>query len=175
MRRLLLLRHAKAERSRPGERDHDRRLADRGRNDAPKVGAYMARHGYAPDHVIVSTATRTRETWDLVSAAMPGKPATVFERRVYEATPQALLQVIQETGPKIHTLLMVGHNPGLQELAALLVATGDIETRQRLKEAFPTSGLVAIEFAFDRWDKVHPQAGRLEHFVTPRSLAAATD
>ena len=135
----------------------------------------MARHGYAPDRVIVSTATRTRETWDLVSAAMPGKPTIVFERRVYEATPQALLQVIQETGPKTHTLLMVGHNPGLQELAALLVATGDIETRQRLKEAFPTSGLVAIEFAFDRWDKVHPQGGRLEHFVTPRLIAAATD
>ena len=172
MRRLLLLRHAKAERSQPGERDHERHLAERGRHEAPMIGAYLAHHGYAPDRVIVSTSTRTRETWELAAVEMPGKPTVVFEQRIYEASPQTLLQVIKEIGPKTHTLLMVGHNPGMHELAAMLIATGDIEARQRLKEAFPTSGLAAIEFAIDRWDKLHPQAGRLEHFITPRTLAA---
>jgi phosphohistidine phosphatase len=175
MRRLLLLRHAKAERSRPGERDHDRRLAERGRSDAPKLGAYMAKHGYLPDCVVVSTSARTRETWSLAAEALPGKPKVVFEERVYESTPRALLQVIRETGPRIHTLLMIGHNPSIQELAVQLIATGDVETRQRLQEGFPTSGLAIIEFALDRWDRVHAQAGRLEHFITPRSIAAATD
>jgi phosphohistidine phosphatase len=170
---LLLLRHAKAERSRPGERDHDRRLAERGRNDAPRLGVYMAKHGYLPDRVVVSTSARTRETWNLAADAMPGKPKVVFEERVYESTPSALLQVIKETGPKVRTLLMIGHNPGMHELAVQLIATGDIDMRQQLQEAFPTSALAVIEFKLDGWDKLHSQAGRLEHFVTPRSIAAA--
>ena len=175
MRRLLLLRHAKAERSRPGERDHDRRLDERGRGDAPVIGAYLARHGYAPDRVIVSPAARTRETWELVGPALPRRTPVDFEPRVYEASPQTLLAVVRETDPGVQTLLLVGHNPGLQDLATRLVATGDIETRQRLAEAFPTSGLAIIDFALDGWRRLHPQAGRLEHFVTPRSIAAATD
>ena len=175
MRRLLLLRHAKAERSRPGERDHDRRLAARGRADAPKIGAYMSKHALAPDRVIVSTSTRTRETWDLAAGAMKKTPRAVFESRIYEASPLALLAVIKETAPRVGTLLVIGHNPGLHELAAQLIATGDIETRQRLKEAFPTSALAVIEFAVDGWDKLHPQGGRLAHFIDPRSIAAATD
>jgi phosphohistidine phosphatase len=173
MLRLLLLRHAKAERSRPGERDHDRRLAERGRDDAPRLGAYMAKHRYLPDQVVVSTSARTRETWDLVAAEMPGKPKVAFEERVYESTPRALLQVIKETGPKVRTLLMIGHNPSMHELAVQLIATGDIDMRQQLLEAFPTAALAVIEFKLDGWDRVHAQAGRLEHFVTPRAIAAA--
>ncbi len=99
---------------------------------------------------------------------MPGKRRTPveFDERIYEASPQTLLAVIKETGPEVRTLLMVGHNPGLQELAALLVATGDIETRQRLQEAFPTSGLAVIEFALDGWDRAASAgrpAGALHH------------
>ena len=173
MLRLLLLRHAKAERSRPGERDHDRRLAERGRNDAPRLGAYMAKHRYLPDRVVVSTSARTRETWDLAAAEMPGKPKVAFEERIYESTPRALLQVVKETGPKVGTLLMIGHNPSMHELAVQLIATGDIDMRQQLWEAFPTAALAVIEFKLDGWDRVHAQAGRLEHFVTPRAIAAA--
>ena len=175
MRRLLLLRHAKAERLQPNERDHDRRLAPRGRDDAPKIGTYLARHKMVPDRVVVSTSARTRETWQLAAAAMAGKPSAVFDERIYEATPQTLLQVIKETGPKVRSLLMIGHNPGLHELATLLIATGDIDTRQRLNEALPTSGLAVIDFALDSWSKLHPYAGRLERFIDPRSIAAAAD
>jgi len=175
MLRLLLLRHAKAERLRPGERDHDRRLAERGRDEAAKVGAYMSKHGLLPDRALVSTAARTRETWDLAAAAMTQKLPVDFDERIYEASPQTLLQVVKETDRSVRALLMVGHNPGLQELAALLIGTSDVDTRQRLMEAFPTSGLAVIEFALDRWDRLHPQAGRLEHFIDPVSIAEATD
>jgi len=174
MLRLLLLRHAKAERARPGERDHERRLADRGRNDAPTIGAYLSKHRYLPDQVVVSTSVRTRETWSLAAAAMPGKPQIEFDERIYESTPKALLTVLRETSPKVRTLMMVGHNPSIHELAVQLVATGDIETRERLQEAFPTSGLAVIEFALENWDRVHPQSGRLKHFITPRWLAEPT-
>jgi phosphohistidine phosphatase len=70
---------------------------------------------------------------------------------------------------------MVGHNPGLGELAALLIASGEVEARQRLIEKFPTAGLAVIDFALDDWAKLHPRAGRLDRFVVPRTLETATD
>jgi phosphohistidine phosphatase len=175
MRRLLLLRHAKAERAQPGGRDQDRTLAARGQHDARKLGVYLARHGFIPDQAVVSTSARTRETWALVAAAFDKEPAAEYEDRIYEAAPEAILKVVQEANPRAKTVLLVGHNPGLQELAAMLIASGDVETRQRLKEEFPTSALAAIQFAVDDWHNVHLHGGRLEHFVTPDSLKAATD
>lgn len=174
MLRLLLLRHSKAERGHSGLRDHDRRLAERGREDAPKLGAYIAKHGFLPDRVVVSTSVRTRETWSLAAAAMSGRPKARFDERIYEAEPETLLAVLRETGRSVKTLLMVGHNPGIHELAVQLVASGDIDTRQRMQEGFPTSGLAIIEFALDNWERVHPHAGRLERFITPRTLEGPT-
>jgi len=175
MRRLLLLRHAKSERLTLGGNDLDRRLTPRGRADAPKLGAYMVRHALTPERVIMSTAARTRETWDLAAAAFAAKPPQVHDERLYEADPPTILQVIQECGREAPSLLIVGHNPGLHELANLLIASGDIEARQRLNEKFPTAGLAVIHFALDDWAKLHPHAGRLDHFVSPRSLDAATN
>jgi phosphohistidine phosphatase len=175
MRRLLLLRHAKAERPPPGGRDHDRVLTERGRADAAKLGIFVARHGMVPDRTIVSTSARTRETWALLVNAFAPAPAAEFADRLYDATPQAILQTIKATGTATATLLVIGHNPGLQELAAMLVATGDIDARERLGEDFPTAALAAISFAVDDWSAVHPRGGRLEHFVTPDWLAAGTD
>jgi len=175
MHRLLLLRHAKSDRLKPGGSDHDRVLTDRGRTDAPKIGAYLARHALIPDRVVVSTAARTRETWTLIVTVIEDAPPAKFEERIYEASAEAILQVIKETEPGVGTLLVVGHNPGIHELAAMLIATGDVETRQRLLEDFPTGALAVIDFALEDWSKLHPLAGRLEHFITPQSLEAATD
>jgi len=175
MRRLLLLRHAKAERSRAGEGDHERPLAARGRDDAPKLGAYLVRHAFMPNLVVVSTSARTRETWELAATAFEDLPQVKFDERIYEAGPQAILKVIQEIGSEIGTLLVIGHNPGLQELAALLVAVGDSDALRRLKEEFPTAALAVINFMVEDWNRVHQRAGRLEHFVTPRTLVPATD
>jgi phosphohistidine phosphatase len=175
MRRLLLLRHAKAERLQAGGRDQDRVLAQRGRADAKTLGAYLARHALIPDRALVSTSARTRETWTLLAAATGETPPVNFDERLYDAAPQTILQAIKETGPDTDTLMVIGHNPGLQELAATLVASGDIEARERLGREFPTSALVIITFAVESWNGVHPRAGRLEHFVTPGWLAAATD
>jgi phosphohistidine phosphatase len=175
MRRLLLWRHAKAERSQPGERDQERALAARGRDDAPMIGAYMVRHALTPDLVLVSTSERTRETWAQGGKVFDKPPPVIFDDRLYEAPAQAILKVVRETEPQVRTLLVVGHNPGLQELAVLLVAAGDVDARQRLKEDFPTAALAVISFALEDWSQLHPHSGRLEHFVTPRFLAAATD
>ena len=171
--RLMILRHAKAEKGAPGERDRDRPLNPRGRKDAPQMGAFMAHHGLIPDQALVSTTRRTRETWDglVLSPRIP----VSFEDRLYESGPEAIMAVLKETDPSARTLLVVGHNPGLHEVARLLIAAGDVEARERLIEGLPTTGLAVIDFAIEDWEKLHPHSGRLERFVTPRLLKAATD
>jgi phosphohistidine phosphatase len=174
MRRLLLLRHAKTERAEPGERDRNRKLTTRGRADAPVIGAYLVRHGLAPDLALVSPATRAAETWALVAATLPKLPRVVNEERIYNASSDALMSLIRETR-EAHTLLVIGHNPGLHDLAVQLIASGDVETRERVSEKLPTCGLVAIDFPFDDWSRLHVNAGRLERFVSPRLIAEGAD
>ena len=173
--RLMLLRHAKSDWSRPGLSDHDRTLNARGRDAASKVGTYMASHDLVPDLIVASTATRVRETLDLALAAFETAPKVKREARVYEAEPEMLMEIVQDTPRAVGTLLLVGHNPGLAELAFLLVATGKTEARQRLAEKFPTGALAVIDFALDDWRKIHPQSGRLDRFVVPRTLKGETD
>jgi phosphohistidine phosphatase len=175
MRRLILMRHAKAEASEPGMEDHARALVERGRKDAAKMGAYMAGHSLIPDKVIISPATRTQETWKYASAAFKPVPGAMSAAAIYDATPLALAGVIKAAPSSAHTLLIVGHNPSLHEVAMSLIATGDIEARERLREKLPTAGLVIIDFAFDDWSKLHPQSGRLERFVNPKWLETATN
>ncbi len=175
MRCLMLLRHAKAN---PGGGiigDHERTLAPRGRKDASEIGAYMAHHQLVPDRAIVSTAARTRETWELTAAAFPRPVPVVYERRLYDAAAETTLDVITQTDSAVSRLLVIGHNPGLQKLATALIAAGDLDARERLSEALPTSGLVTIDFPLNDWKKLHSHAGHLGHFVTPRSLKMATD
>jgi phosphohistidine phosphatase len=175
MRRLILLRHAKSDWSRPGERDHDRVLAKRGREAAPRMGAYMASHGLRPDLVLCSTATRARETWNLVGPAFAQPPPVTYEERIYANNVDVLLELVRATKPAVHALLMVGHNPSFQVLAELLSASGHGEARRHLREKFPTAAMAVIDFPFDAWDRVHARAGRLDRLVTPTSLEEAAD
>jgi phosphohistidine phosphatase len=95
MRRLLLLRHAKAERSQSGGRDQDRILTKRGRNDATAVGKYLARHGLVPDRTLVSTSARTRETWAHLAEALGNMLEADFDDRLYDASPETILNVVR--------------------------------------------------------------------------------
>ena len=175
MRRLLLFRHAKAERAIAGTPDRDRGLIERGRKDAGKIGAYMASHHLIPDRVLLSPAVRCQETWKYASNAMKPAPAAMSVEKLYDATPHAILAAIKDAPVAAHALLVCGHNPGLHELAQMLIASGDVEARERLNEKLPTSGLVIVEFAFDDWGRLHPLSGRLERFVSPKSLEAAAN
>ena len=158
MRRLMLLRHAKSDWTQPGARDHDRPLTERGRDSAAKMGAYMARHALVPDLVMASPATRVRETLDLLLPAFKTAPKVAHDKRLYDAEAEPLLAVLKETAKPVHNLLMIGHNPGLAELAKLLMASGDVEARQRLIEKFPTAALAVIDFA-RRLGKAPSQGG----------------
>lgn len=171
MRRLILLRHAKSEwpNSIP---DHDRPLAPRGREAAPLIGAYLAREGLWPDQVLVSPARRTQETWSLASPQLATRPAIVTEPRIYEASASTLFSVLREQPAQIHCLMMVGHNPGMESLAARLCGSGPAEARLAMAAKFPTGALAVIDLAVDRWDEIELGSGRLDRFVTPRALLA---
>jgi phosphohistidine phosphatase len=165
--RLLLLRHAKADRP-AGGTDHDRPLARRGREDAERLGARLAADGLLPDRVIVSDALRTRQTCERVLAGAKASPPVAEEPRLYEATSAAILAVLAEadlTG----TVLAIGHNPGFHETAARLAGGGDREGLMRLREGFPTAALAV----FDLPDGTAPTDGaaRLERFILPDGKA----
>jgi phosphohistidine phosphatase len=174
MRRLMLLRHAKTERAAPGERDRDRKLMKRGRADAAAIGAYMAHHRLTPDLALVSPATRAQETWTLVAGAFANPPRLVSDERIYNATPETLLALIADVG-NAETLLLVGHNPGLHDLAVRLIASGDVAMREQVQEKLPTSGFVVIDLPIGHWSLVRGHAGRLERFVSPSLIAAANE
>ena len=173
MRRLIILRHAKAERTSASGRDFDRDLARRGREDAAAIGAYMGRQGLVPDRAAVSPAARTRETWTLVANGLSASPAVRFDEQLYNATPETILQVIRETAAPAHMLCVVAHNPGVQQLALSLTGSGDEEARAMIAEKLPTCGLVVIDVALDAWSELQAGRGRLDRFVTPRLLRTA--
>lgn len=175
MRRLILLRHAKSNWSELGKRDHERVLAARGREAAPRIGAYMASHALQPDLVVCSTAARTRETYDLVGTAFASAPPVVYDERLYEAGPDRILAVVRDADDGAHALLVVGHNPGLKDFAEMMIATGDERMRRKLAEKLPTGGLIVIDFPVDGWRALNAHSGRLDRFVVPRGLDADSD
>jgi phosphohistidine phosphatase len=105
---------------------------------------------------------------------LPSPPEVSYEDRLYNAGPGAILALLQELDRRTPVVMLIGHNPGLHEVARMLIATGDVDARERLNEGLPTAALAVIDFAGDDWRKLHPRSGRLERFVTPRSLKAAT-
>jgi phosphohistidine phosphatase len=174
MRRLLLLRHAKSDRS-PGLADDQRPLNERGERASRLMGDYIAHHALLPELVLCSTAQRTRETLAGLAKQWPADVPSVFEERLYMASPKVILSAIRDQKAQVHTLLLIGHNPGLHEAADLLVAAGDVELREQLREKFPTGALVVIDFTVSAWSRVHEHSGRLDRYVTPRAVAAATN
>lgn len=170
--RLLLLRHAKADRP-PGVSDLDRPLDARGRAAAPRMGAYLAAEGLRPDLALVSPSRRTRETWEAAAEALGVVPTQIVPA-IYEAPPEALLDAVRAAPAEAGTLILVGHNPGIEALADMLVASGPRAARSRLAGGFPTAALAVITFAGEDWSAVG-RTGRLERFVRPKDLDAGAD
>jgi phosphohistidine phosphatase len=172
--RLMLLRHAKSEKAESGMRDRDRRLNARGRNDAARIAAHMVRQGLRPDRVMVSSAQRTRETWERMVPAFSTAPPVDYEDRLYESSTESILSVIKAADRSASALLVIGHNPGLHDTARLLLAHRGDEAHA-LDDGLPTAGLIVIDFADNDWRKLAGRSGRLAAFVTPRLLRPAED
>ncbi|WP_105384531.1 SixA phosphatase family protein [Neorhizobium alkalisoli] len=168
-RRLLLLRHAKSAWP-DGVADHERPLAERGRKAAPLMGEYMAREGVIPSLALVSDARRTQETWALVRNEILSPLICHDCPAIYEASATAILAELRRIEPEFRTVLIVGHNPGLQDLALTLAGSGNAEAMQAIADKYPTGALAVIDFALPSWQAVSPGSGFLERFVKPRSL-----
>lgn len=164
MSRLFLLRHAKAGWALPGMRDFDRPLEPSGRADAEATGVAMASGGYVPDLTLCSSARRARETLEGVSVhADTGR--VLFLDSLYSQDASGYLETIRDHGGP-GSLLVVGHNPMMEDLAMALAGSGDRPARAALNSGFPTSGLAIIDFAEDL-AQAAPGAGRIEDFLVP--------
>lgn len=165
-RTLLLLRHAKAVRD--GADDFERPLAPRGRAAAGDLATHLAATA-RPDIVLCSAARRTRETLDPILGRFDHDLQVRIERALYLAEVETLLTAIHALPPEARTALLIGHNPGMHELAVMLVGAGDAHLRRQLDEKFPTGALAAIEIA-GPWGRTTARAGRLIDFVTPHDF-----
>jgi phosphohistidine phosphatase len=165
-RRLTLLRHAKSDW--PDVPDHDRPLAKRGRKDAPRIGRWLRTHGYVPGVVICSTALRTRQTWDLVAPELNGSAEVRFEPRAYAASALTLLYLCQELPDPCHAAMLIGHNPGIEELAASL---GGVQegAPDPAGLRFPTAAVAVFEFT-GAWSTLAPGQANLIDFTIPADL-----
>jgi phosphohistidine phosphatase len=173
MKRLILLRHAKSSWDDPVERDFDRPLNAKGKRAAETMGRHMREEGVEFDAAIASPAIRVVETLQCVGRGY-GRPIDPeWDRRAYLASNMTLLDIVHEAPDSIGSLLLSGHNSGLEDLVLLLVpdSRGD-RLREAVEEKFPTCSLAEMEFDVDSWADIRPDTARLVRFVRPRDLDA---
>ena len=164
-RRIVLFRHAKADW--PQVTDHERPLADRGRQDAAVAGRKLTDSGIAVDLALCSTATRTRETWKLAVHELPHRPKTVYEERIYEASPGELIALLNEVPDEVRNLVLVGHNPGIEGLAEVLSGTAEEDARERMtRRGFPAAAFAVLTFS-GTWKTLEPGVATLVDYWAP--------
>lgn len=167
---LTLLRHAKTNAAALGMHDRDRALTERGRRDAPVMGRWIAAMAGVPETALVSSAVRTKETWDLLQSELP-TAQVIFAEDLYLAEAEEMLTLIREMPDGVVRLIVVGHNSGLEDLALALVGEGDEDDIAAMEAKFPTCAAAVFEFDVATWPEVGPGMGRLVHFMVPRRLA----
>ncbi len=167
MRRLHLLRHAKSSWTDPALPDHDRPLTPRGERAAGRMAVWMDEYEVRPQLVLCSTAARARATLDRVAASL-GEHSSTLEDELYHASAAGLLVRIRGIDDDVEEAMLVGHNPGLQDLCLLLAAASD--ERDRVAAKLPTGALVSLELHADHWAEVGPERGRITSLVLPRAL-----
>ena len=175
---ILLLRHAKSSWRNPGLGDFDRPLNQRGSEAAPRMGRYMKQQGLVPDLVLCSAACRALQTWDLVAEALDAgsSDADIQVKRLrslYLASPMRLLDALRRAPDEADSLLLIGHNPGMERLAARLSGAGSRpEALARLEAKFPTGALAELQSEAATWSDLTERSAKLTRFVVPRELPA---
>ncbi len=172
MRRLSIFRHAKSDRGAPRMQDIDRPLNDRGRADAPLMGAFFAENEVIPELVLCSSSVRTQQTAELALSMLPEdrRPKMGIEAVFYLASARTLLARIRKLPAAVNHVMIIGHNPGLQMLAIDLIHDGDPNSIAAIKGKLPTAALVHIAFAVTDWSAVNSDMGHLDRLVTPKML-----
>jgi phosphohistidine phosphatase len=174
MRRLFLIRHAKAETA-FGQSDYERALTDRGRNDARRIAGMLADIDPLPEVLVHSGALRTKQTAEIFAAHWPRRVELQEEVGLYEATRDRLFERARALSDSVACVGLVGHNPGAGELAATLAGHGPDPERRRMGFKYPTCAVAVIDFEVSAWEDLTRKAGRLALFLTPAELEAETD
>ncbi len=169
MRHLYLLRHAKSSWDDPRRPDHERPLAPRGIRDAERLARHLAAVTPRPDLLFCSSALRARQTLEPIAQSLRGAPVKI-EDALYLAAWTDLLDRIHLVPGRDRAVLLVGHNPGMEELARQLAGAGPAALRQRLAEKFPTGALATLAVPFGSWRSLRPGAAELAELVVPRQL-----
>ena len=171
---IFILRHAKSDWDSPAVKDFDRPLNDRGRVAAPRIGAYFMSKHHRCDIVLCSTARRTRETFDLIKPFMPDGIMAEFDDKLYLAEPTYLLSCLRALRDDLKSAMIIGHNPGLEQLAhSLIVRTRDLEATtvyRRMSDKFSTCALAVVGSSSKTWAGLKPGRCELLDFVRPRDL-----
>lgn len=170
MSELYLLRHAKAVPQNGGMSDADRPLERRGRQGALAIAKWLKQQKIVPQLVLCSPATRTRQTWELIADAFPKPPRTDFDAGLYLAGPDRLLAYVRAVPDSVERVMVIGHNPGLHELAQMLSDTNIGPLADRLADNLATAGFVRYEVAIE-WAGLRRRGARLVALVTPKDLA----
>jgi len=166
-RHLWILRHAKSSWDDPGLDDHDRPLAPRGQKALRKIRNHLATAEHPPELVLCSTARRAVDTFDGVRHALPSSTLVEIEAELYLADVSSMIVRLRGIDAEVGSAMIVGHNPGLHDLALNLASTGDPEQLRRLRAKFPTGAVATIRFEGD-WRSLGSEPGRLEDYFTPR-------
>jgi phosphohistidine phosphatase len=171
MKTVTIFRHAKAARKDdPEGADFDRPLSKRGTKAAPAMGQFLRKKKLKPDLILCSPSKRTRETLALaVPKAWAKGPHVRFEEQVYEASAKTLLKLVRELPDEAGHVLIIGHNPGLQDLAIQLSEPGT-PALEEFMQKLPTAAVASFAFNAERWRSLKPATGKLQHFVTPDKL-----
>ncbi len=175
MRRLMLLRHAKSSWDHPGMKDIDRPLAPRGRRAAPLMGRFISRQGLLPEVVLCSSAVRAQQTWALVVAEWDrsghtASPRIEMHTALYLASVSYLTSTIKRLDKDVQSVMIVGHNPAMAQLASGLAGYGDSWSMQSMEKKFPTAALAIVDFSIDSWREIRSGEGNLRKFTRPKDL-----
>ncbi len=156
------MRHAKAEPF--ASTDHERALTDRGRREASEAGRYLSERGVVPDHVVVSSSTRTRDTWAAMADALEADPTVVHDDAVYAGSVDVVLDALRLVPPDAEVVVFVGHQPAIGYLAHLLDdGAGDHEALHQMLHGFPTASMAFFD-AEVPWTDLAEETGRLVDF-----------
>lgn len=170
MKTLGLFRHAKSDWNDARLRDFDRPLNDRGRTGAAVMGKHIHDYGLKWDKVIASPAVRVAQTIEIASAAAGGTPPVNWDRRIYLASSATLLDLLRDLEGTPHSVIMAGHNPGLEDLIFDLVPENGGPLREIVEEKFPTATFAVLELDISSWGEIEEGCGRIVHLTRPKDL-----
>lgn len=167
---LILLRHAKSSWNHPELSDFDRPLNKRGVRAAAVLRVFVEQEALKPDMVLCSAAKRTVETWEAIQPGFTERVPVAFTKDIYEASADELYRALRNVDGSVECLMVIGHNPGMERIAASLCPAGVGGDHVRMEEKFPTGAMAFIELDVKSWSDLVPGCGALTRFVTPKEL-----